>query len=127
MIAGQGEKPQRHGARLRHEKRQRIRRLTKEMFVDGKTAAELAETEGVTKRRLHALLDSAGVVRAGRARHRAILAHIRDENMTTLDGMAANAGVTRAEMIDRILSVALEDKGRSAHRILGKLAGKVKP
>ena len=89
---------------------------------EGSTLNGMAASENISPRRANELFDILGIPRPRLARHRALLAHVRDVDLKVLDELAAEAGISRSEVATRILLAVLSSGKRSAARILGKLA-----
>lgn len=101
----------------------RIQRVSIGLW-QGKTLDELAAAEGVGKRRLQRQMRAAGLCYPARANHALIGAFVARKHVTVLDRLARAMGVSRSDVAMTLLAAMLEDEGKGARRVYGKLLPK---
>lgn len=99
----------------RRRNRERCRRLNL-MVLAGSNPEEIAAAEGMNKSTLRSRLNGLFAARRG---FRRLFAWISDDHVAALEEIAADLGIDRNRVLERLLAATLADAGLIARRQLG--------
>lgn len=116
------------GKLRRREARKAKRELAKKIRTladSGRVSREIAAALGIKDRHVRRVIETSGIS-GGRAHQRRFAFYTPRRRAELIRRLADHAGVSTAVMLDRIVSVVLDDGFDRAIRSLGKLAGSSK-